>query len=61
MQDLRVLHGRLEPLQSLHHEMGYGINLKVEDIRANRCLKSKTTSATYAESPEKRPFEDDRD
>jgi hypothetical protein len=46
MQDPRVLHGRLEPLQGLHQEMGYGINLKVEDIRAYRCLESKTTSAT---------------
>jgi hypothetical protein len=41
--------------------MDYGINLKVEDIRANGCLKSKTTSAAFAESPEKRPCEDDRD
>jgi hypothetical protein len=41
--------------------MGYGIHPKVDDIRANSCLESKTTSAGLAESPEKRPREDDRD
>jgi hypothetical protein len=45
----------------IHQKMECGINLKVEDIRANSCLKCKTTSAGFAESPEKRPCEDDRD
>jgi hypothetical protein len=51
----------LRPTKLLHQEMDYGIHLKVEDIRANRCLESKMTSAAFAGSPEKRPCEDDRD
>jgi hypothetical protein len=61
MQDPRVLHGRLRPLQSLHQKMDYGTHHKVEDTRANRCLKCETESAGFTESPEKRPREDDRD
>jgi hypothetical protein len=41
--------------------MDYGINHKVEDMGANRCLKCETESAGFIESPEKRPLEDDRD
>jgi hypothetical protein len=41
--------------------MDYAINHKVEDTRANRCLKCETESASLTESPEKRPREDDRD
>jgi hypothetical protein len=47
MQDPRVLHGRLETYETLHPEMGHGINLKVEDIQANTYLKCKTASVGF--------------
>jgi hypothetical protein len=59
MQDLRVLHGRLD--QYFHREVECAINLKVEDFRSVVIYSARRPLPLPQSQPKKRTFQNDRD